>query len=181
MITNLQPLRALVHREGLVLFAANNYTTDPEQYQNYSIHLTNAAVAERTRNQRESNSMLLSELWKHLEEVYDINSHKIWNEIIDIMAKIVLSEECEQPLDLRIPGTCFDVIGVDVLLDNLFKPHVLECNNGPELYTLTEQVETRRANDQAHRTMLADLIPLVIIRNSVSREDMNNFHTKYAT
>ena len=182
VITSLQPLRAILHREGLVLFAVNKYSEDLSMFKNLSIHLTNAAVADRTkkgkRSSSSSNSMLLSELWKQIYETYNVNTSNIWIDIKDVLTKVVLSEECDKPLDLRTPGTCFDVIGVDLLLTATFKPVLLECNNGPELYTMPKQVKRRKANDLAHRAMLADLIPLVAMHRAASKEDYSSFKEK---
>ena len=91
VITNMQPLRALLHKEGLVLFAATNYSNDKETFKDLSVHLTNAAIADRSNKQSLSNSMLLSALymWELLEHQY---TEAVWRQIGDIMAKLVLTQ-----------------------------------------------------------------------------------------
>ena len=166
-VTNLHPLRILLHKQGLVLFASMNYTLNTDNFNMLSVHLTNAAVADRTKTITRQNSMLLTDLWLLLE-AQNIDTRAIWDKIIDAMIKLVFSEQCEKDYKKRISGTCFDLMGVDILIDSHLIPYVMETNNGPELYTA--DVDVRRANDLAHKAVLNDLIPLVTRRKPTDKE-----------
>lgn len=166
-VTNLHPLRILLHKQGLVLFASMNYTLNTDNFNMLSVHLTNAAVADRTKTITRQNSMLLTDLWLLLE-AQNIDTRAIWDKIIDAMIKLVFSEQCEKDYEKRISGTCFDLMGVDILIDSHLIPFVMETNNGPELYTA--DVDVRRANDLAHKAVLNDLIPLVTRRKPTDKE-----------
>ena len=175
LVLNLHPLQLLVHREGLVLLASSNYTASRRSVRDMSIHLTNAAVADRSGKQSVSNSMLLSDLWSLMKD-QGINITVVWNKITDALVKLTLGQQCFKPFESRELGSCFDLMGVDVILDEDLMPHVLENNNGPELYTVN--VESRQANDRAHKAMLNDLIPLAALPKQITRQDRMKFMEK---
>lgn len=81
----------------------------------------------------------------------------VWTKIKDIVVKTICSiqpilkhnyKTCHS--DDPYNQTCFEILGFDVLIDNKFKPYLLEVNHSPSFRTDTivdEKVKTRLIRD----------------------------------
>ena len=135
VLTSLSPLRVLAHDEGLVLFAVHNYSLDAGTFEDMKVHLTNSAVADRNKAQGSLNGWLLSTLWKHLTLMIGHSAvQSMQRNIDDAFVKLALSAQLENGgFEQRRSGGCFDLLGVDVLVDSKHRVHVMEVNVGPEV------------------------------------------------
>lgn len=125
----------LIHSEGLVLFSVHNYSADPSSYNDMKVHLTNSAVADRSKVQDTVNGWLLSKLWRHLTvQIGEDGVGLVKRRIHDAFVKLGLSAQLEEGgFEQRRSGGCFDLFGVDVLIDSKLQIHVMEVNVGPEV------------------------------------------------
>lgn len=80
-ITSVEPLRLLLLRDALVLFANVKYDLSPEALQSKQVHLTNAAVARPATNRKQKGTHAAQD---ELEAQYDnggddAKSHLTWS------------------------------------------------------------------------------------------------------
>lgn len=100
--------------------------------------------------------------FKWLEETQGADSAKIWREIKEVVAKSLLPSErfftgaISKIVKQR--SHAFEVFGYDILLDQQYKPWLLEINHTPSLAP-----GTNLENNVKH-TMLRDLFTLVDVR-----------------
>lgn len=111
-----------------------------------TVHLTNAAVADRSQMQHQVNGWLLSELWQHLEKQLgkdDLRS--VQRKIDDALLKLAMTSQLSDGgFESRPSGSCFDFFGIDVLIDSDLSVHVMEVNVGPEVYSSDPQTHRVR-------------------------------------
>lgn len=87
----------------------------------------------------------LETLWHHLDGEGDIPSKVIWARVVSMLKNVFgvgLKESFGDPRHLSERSfSCFDLFGVDVILDQQLEPYVLEVNIGPNLW-LDQEYET---------------------------------------
>ena len=134
---------------------------------NPAVHLTNAAVSRRSVAQDVAKSTTdvtwsLQELWSY-GNTQGWNTSKMKVGIYDIIAKSVLSNQMENDTawghmqyPRRIVGTCFELLGVDIIFRADGTPALMEINNGPEL------ISSGVKNQAVHNVVLSDLYNMLL-------------------
>ena len=168
VIAEVAPLRLLLFKDGLALFASEEYDTNPAHHDNLFVHLTNAATMkgvapDPTRDAEYNNggdheksrlAWALRPFLQHLEaEGRDVAA--IMRAVKDALVKTLLSGQARAQFAYRRPGSCFDLFGVDVMFDAAMKPYVLEINLAPQLNS------PGRVNQRVHERLLYHLIGLM--------------------
>lgn len=146
LITSFHPLRIYMFNDGLVRFASSKYTSNPSSLSDPFVHLTNYSInkanesyqSNNDTNSRTGHKWTLSTLWKHLRENEpQLNVDGLKNQITDMIVKTLIS--CEDSVNKLIHKhliskyTSYELLGFDVMIDDQFKPWLLEVNISPSL------------------------------------------------
>jgi len=172
LVTSFEPLRIYMYKEGLVRFACEPFSKD--NINNVYSHLTNYSINKRNGNYIKNvnytdddfgHKWSLSGLLRHLENS-GVDTDYIMGRIHDLIIKTIITAEpfvssaCNK---LNCWSNCFDLLGLDVILDSNFKPWLLEVNLSPSLAIgspLDEHVKTN---------LLTDTFNLVGVRPYVNK------------
>ncbi|QDZ21369.1 Tubulin-tyrosine ligase/tubulin polyglutamylase [Chloropicon primus] len=154
LVTCCDPLRIFLYNEGLVRFCTEKYQAPRQDNLNIAcMHLTNYAVNKHNVNFEADNSTsdsLEGSKWslKSLKEWMEANGHdweKVWEDIGDMTVKTVISVQpilsyfYQSAFPIDNDGlSCFEILGLDVMLDHKCKPWLIEVNHSPSFNTDTE-------------------------------------------
>ncbi|KAK2582281.1 hypothetical protein KPH14_004624 [Odynerus spinipes] len=153
LVTSFDPLRIYFYTEGLVRFASNEYIYSVSNLHDQFMHLTNYSINKCSSHYTENDSVdackghkwSLKCLWNHLEK-QGVNTANIVKRIHDIVVKTVVSaESCVNNFSRVYAASwynCYELFGIDVLLDENLKPWLLEVNACPSLHTPSPLDET---------------------------------------
>lgn len=161
-VTSYNPLRVYVYREGLARFATVPYRSS--DLSNRFMHLTNYSVnkhnpAFKASAQGDSGSKWSISALSAYFHSHNLDFSPIWHRIKEIVVKTIISIESTVSAGVEMyvssSNSCFELLGFDILLDDLLTPWLLEVNLSPSLNCDTA------LDLQIKSQLIADLLNLV--------------------
>mmetsp|Transcript_107783 Transcript_107783/g.300433 ORF Transcript_107783/g.300433 Transcript_107783/m.300433 type:complete len:709 (+) Transcript_107783:151-2277(+) len=143
-------LRMFLFRDGLVRLCTTQYAPPTAETMNHRcMHLTNYAVNKNSANFQQTedaesgSKRSLSWFLSHVEEEHgEKERRKLWLKLMGLCVKTVLT--VQPTLEAEYTGTfprdlaggqmgcrCFEILGIDVMLDQRRKPYLIEINHLP--------------------------------------------------
>ncbi|NXH12835.1 TTLL5 polyglutamylase, partial [Bucco capensis] len=145
LVTSYDPLVIYLYEEGLARFATVRYNQASKNIKNQFMHLTNYSVNKKSGDyvscddpevEDYGNKWSMSAMLRYLKQEGRDTAALMAN-VEDLIIKTVVSAElaiataCKTFLSHR--GSCFELYGFDVLIDDTLKPWLLEVNLSPSL------------------------------------------------
>jgi len=153
LVKSYKPFTIYIHEEGLVRFCTEPYPEDPEWISNCSIqhvsklaHLTNYKVNKKSKNfkcNNNSSKWKLSKFWRYAAcNLPSVDKDLVWKEIKKITSlcfnlvgdDVRFQQQNSLPQDENF-DMCWDLFGIDVMLEDTGRVWLLEINRNPSLRT----------------------------------------------
>jgi hypothetical protein len=187
LVTGYLPYKIYIYDEGQVFLAAETYSYDPEELNNKFKFITNFAVSKDSKNysydvsleEEKGNTWTFKALANHINKEGG-NWTKIWSDIEDMAIKIMLTisdEEIKVLKDFDNLGgsNLYQLYGFDVLIDETYKPWLLEINTAPHLDTYNKITLINKTK------LIADIMNLIgiVIFNHENEKPFNEADCEY--
>ncbi|PHJ15131.1 tubulin-tyrosine ligase family protein [Cystoisospora suis] len=149
LVTSVTPkLQVFLSRRSLVRFCTEDYQPPrPDNMNNEFMHLTNYAINKDHQHfvrashvhDRSNSKRLLDDVFEELRQ-NNVDTEAVWSQIVAIVGKVMSS--LAPLLSLKYTSVyrqpsprsrCFQIIGLDILLDSNCKAWLLEVNGNPSL------------------------------------------------
>ena len=155
LLTGLDPLKIYIYEEGLVRFAVNDFSLDPELIKDNRIHVTNFDINRKSEKfnfnnsdptEPEGHKWTLTALWKYLsseikhgENKAEVDLFTVWERIEQLVIKSILcgltsvKEELMpgRKKEMKSTYNFYKLFGYDIMLDADREPRLIEINARP--------------------------------------------------
>ncbi|XP_062547871.1 tubulin monoglutamylase TTLL4 isoform X5 [Armigeres subalbatus] len=146
LVTSINPLRVYMHTDGLARFASVKYSEKPDTLSDRYMHLTNYSINKLSNNYNanedadacQGHKWTIKSLWSYFAE-QGINTDRLWGALRNLVLRTVLAGEgpiyAMSKLNVASRYNCYELFGIDVLLDSELVPWLLEVNISPSLHS----------------------------------------------
>ena len=132
LVTSMAPLRVYIYKEGLVRFASSKYNRNATRGGSEQQYLTNTSIGKKYTNL--ANLTWTFQKLKSYFELIGIDSKRVFDSLNDAVVRTLLAAEYRylRNFALNLGGydchSCFQLLGVDVILDSNLHPIVIEVH-----------------------------------------------------
>ena len=132
LVTSMLPLRAYIYKEGLIRFASSIYNPNATKGGSERQYLTNTSVGKKYTHL--SNLTWTFQKLKSYFVDHGVDAEAVFERINEAIVRTLLSAEYrfQRSFFLNLGGydchSCFQLLGVDVILDSALHPYVIEVS-----------------------------------------------------
>ncbi|KAJ8709077.1 hypothetical protein PYW07_008903 [Mythimna separata] len=147
LVTSVHPLRIYLYKDGLARFASVKYNDELAFLNDRYMHLTNYSINRLSKNYTpnedfaacEGHKWTLQTLLQYLKSEKLVDTDALWDAMKDLVIKTIISGEASisslTKANVTSRYNCYELFGIDVLLDEDLKPWLLEVNISPSLHS----------------------------------------------
>lgn len=185
LITSINPLRVYMHSDGLARFASVKYSEKSDTLHDRYMHLTNYSINKLSQNYSKNedanackgHKWTIKSLWTHLA-AQGVNVTNLWGALRNLVLKTILAGENTinqlTKMNMGSKYNCYELFGIDVLLDSELIPWLLEVNISPSLHSASPlDLHVKGPLVQA---LLNTSMFQVIINNFIILRNSKNWH-----
>ncbi|XP_062706003.1 tubulin monoglutamylase TTLL4 isoform X3 [Aedes albopictus] len=146
LVTSINPLRVYMHTDGLARFASVKYSEKSDTLSDRYMHLTNYSINKLSNNYNanedadacQGHKWTIKSLWSYFAE-QGIDTDRLWGALRNLVLRTILAGEgpiyAMSKLNVASRYNCYELFGIDVLLDSELVPWLLEVNISPSLHS----------------------------------------------
>ncbi|XP_058814235.1 tubulin monoglutamylase TTLL4-like isoform X4 [Topomyia yanbarensis] len=146
LVTSINPLRVYMHTDGLARFASVKYSEKSDTLNDRYMHLTNYSINKLSNNYSanedadacQGHKWTIKSLWSYFAE-QGIDTDRLWGALRNLVLRTILAGEgpihAMSKLNVASKYNCYELFGIDVLLDSELVPWLLEVNISPSLHS----------------------------------------------
>lgn len=151
LLTSLEPLTVFLYQDGFCKFASRPFSLEGAARTDRFAHLTNPDVLREDKDTPTSSRNLTHTAYRARLRADGIDDDILWQRLGELVALTAIAArpamlaQCRHERVSHRPG--FELLGLDVLIDDAMSPWLLECNLGPSL-SVEAAPATRSAREE---------------------------------
>jgi len=164
LIRSVEPLRVYLYGEGFAKLASRPYTL--ESLHDPFVHQTNPDI--NAGNRAVDDPVVFIELADYRQRLQRREGHDpeaLFHRLRELITITMLAGRETMRRDTLArgadPGGCYELLGLDCLVDTELQPWLLECNLNPSLGVFAAPADGGRREAAIKRAMVEDLVNLV--------------------